>query len=240
MRTVPSVLLLAATAFAADQHVIPPRDSATAYPVHSERQFLNMGAELLTAEQVHGNFSSELNRAYLVVEVGLFPGEQIDIRQLDFSLVPAGTQSVLHPVRPATIAAVLQKPAHDTDKRRPSGPGDVTVYPSVGVGYETGSVYDPTGRRRGGGWNTSAGVGVGVGGSGGPDVPRPASTGADRRTMETELAEKALPEGLTARPVAGYLYFAFPGKKKEIAYDLEYNYQGQKFVLPLGKYSAKK
>ena len=58
--------------------------------------------------------------------------------------------------------------------------------------------------------------------------------------METELSEKVLPDGATARPIAGYLYFPFPGKKREGSYDLVYTYQGEKFVLPLGKYSAKK
>jgi len=238
MRVMAVALLLSACGFGADEHVISPRDSAAAYPAHTERSVLAIGAELLTAEQVHGSFSSELNRAYLVVEVGLFPNEQVNVSALDFSLTPAGTQTVLRPVRPAVVAAVLQKPAPDT--RKPSAPGDINVYPTVGIGYESGSVYDPaTGRRRGGGWTPAAGVGVGVGGAGGGPPP-PASTGADRRTMETELSEKVLPDGATARPVAGYLYFPFPGKKREGSYDLVYTYQGEKFGLPLGKYSAKK
>jgi hypothetical protein len=238
MRVIAAAVLLSACGFGADQHVIPARDSAAAYPAHTERAVLAIGAELLTAGQVHGSFSSELNRAYLVVEVGLFPNEQVDVTALDFSLTPAGTQTVLRPVRPGVAAAVLQKPAPGT--RKPGAPGDINVYPSVGIGYESGSAYDPvTGRRRGGGWTTGAGVGVGVGGSGG-GLPPPASTGADRRTMETELSEKALPDGATVRPVAGYLYFPFPGKKREASYDLVYSYHGEKFLLRLGKYSARK
>jgi hypothetical protein len=58
--------------------------------------------------------------------------------------------------------------------------------------------------------------------------------------METELTEKALLEGAVTQPVAGYLYFPFPGKQKNVAYDIEYRYQGEKFLLPLGKYSAKR
>ena len=72
-----------------------------------------------------------------------------------------------------------------------------------------------------------------------PNVPPPASTGADRRTMETELAEKGLPEGPAERAVAGYLYFPFPGKKHDVAYDLEYRVNGERFLLPLGKYASK-
>jgi hypothetical protein len=239
MRAMSAVFVLALSGIAADQHVIRPRDSSASYPVHSERQIVAIGAELLTPEQVHGSFSSELNRAYLVVEIGLFPSGQIDVAQLDFTLVPTGTQTVLRPVQPKVIAAVLQKPS--SDRRQPSAPGDITVYPTVGVGYETGTVYDPvTGRRRAGGWTTSTGVGVGVGGPSGPNLPPPASTSADRRTMEAELTEKGLPEGPTDRPIAGYLYFAFPSKKRDVPYDLEYRCHGAKFLLPLGKYSAKK
>jgi hypothetical protein len=237
MRTAPAIFLLAATAFTSDQHVIPPRDSAAAYPVRAEPRMFSVGAELLTADQVHGSFSSELNRTYLVVEVGLFPSEEIKVALLDFALVPRGSQTVLRPVQSKTVAAVLTKPAGNA--RRPPAPGDVTVYPNVGIGYESGTGYDPvTGRRRGG-WVTSAGVGVGVGGQGGQPNP-PGSSDADHRTMETELTEKALPEGAITQPVAGYLYFPFPGKQKNVAYDLEYRYQGEKFLLPLGKYSAKR
>jgi hypothetical protein len=76
---------------------------------------------------------------------------------------------------------------------------------------------------------TSAGVGVGVGGQ---RPPQPGSTEADRRTMELELSEKGLPEGNTASPVSGYLYFTVP-KKKNVKYQLEYMLNGNKVVLPL-------
>ncbi len=50
--------------------------------------------------------------------------------------------------------------------------------------------------------------------------------------MELELGEKGLPQGNTAAPVAGYLYFSLP-KKKNVKYQLEYNLNGNKVVLPL-------
>jgi len=229
MRSAP--LLLIAAAFAAAPSLVPPRDSAAAYPAHSERRSIAIGAQLLSRDQVHGSFSSELDRAYLVVEVGVFPNEQIDLSLLNFTLIPAGSHTSLRPVQPKVAAAVLQKPGSD---RKSGGPGDITLYPSVGVGYESGPGWD--GRRRGG-WTTSTGVGVGIGGQQGP--PPPASTGADRSTMETELSEKGLPEGPTRRAVAGYLYFPYPGKKKEIHYDLQYTAHGEKLLLPLGRYTAK-
>ena len=100
------------------------------------------------------------------------------------------------------------------------------LYPSAGVGYESGPSYDPVyGTRRGGGVGTSVGVGVGVGDS------RPAATDRDRKTMELELGEQQLPEQVVTKPVAGYLYFPLPTKKKGVAYELEYNGPAGKLVL---------
>jgi hypothetical protein len=54
----------------------------------------------------------------------------------------------------------------------------------------------------------------------------------DLAAMETELSEKGLPEGTTAAPVAGYLYFPLPRNKQAI-YQLEYTLNGQKVLLIL-------
>jgi hypothetical protein len=51
--------------------------------------------------------------------------------------------------------------------------------------------------------------------------------------METELSQKGLPEGKAIAPVAGYLYFSIPKRKKSAKYELEYNLNGNKLVLPL-------
>ena len=124
------------------------------------------------------------------------------------------------------LAAKLQKKAAP-----PSSGTDVAVYPSAGVGYESGG-YDPvTGQRRGGGVYTTTGVGVGIGG---PQPPAPGSTNRDRRTMELELSEKALPEGSASAPVSGYLYFSLPSRKdKKSTHQLEYMLNGEKVVLQL-------
>ena len=50
--------------------------------------------------------------------------------------------------------------------------------------------------------------------------------------METELTEKGLSEGATAKAVAGYIYFPVPSKKKG-DYLLEYVSEGKKLVLPV-------
>lgn len=50
--------------------------------------------------------------------------------------------------------------------------------------------------------------------------------------MEMELTEKSLPQGTTATPVSGYLYFSLQ-EAKHATYQLEYMYQGHKVVLDL-------
>jgi hypothetical protein len=186
------------------QDGIPPRRSAADYPAHAQVEGVAIGAALLTAEQVRHNFVSDLNRGYLVVEVSAYPNvsEGIELARHDFVLKTADGTNLSRPADPKTVAAILNKTA-GSDR-------EVTLYPSVGIGYESGPrVYDPvTGTPRGGGLSTSAGVGVGVG---------PSQSGAseqDRRTMEMELSEKGLPGIKTSKPVSGYLYFPVTGKKK--------------------------
>jgi hypothetical protein len=99
----------------------------------------------------------------------------------------------------------------------------VDVYGSTGVGYESGSVYDPvTGRRRNGGVYTSSGVGVGTGPRA-SNPPDPAKTDNDRDQMEQDARDKELPQGSTMKPVAGFLYFPVSSKKKDEIYELTYD-----------------
>jgi hypothetical protein len=50
--------------------------------------------------------------------------------------------------------------------------------------------------------------------------------------MELELSEKGLPQGNTATPVSGYVYFAL-SKNKNATYQLEYMHKDNKIVLAL-------
>jgi len=54
----------------------------------------------------------------------------------------------------------------------------------------------------------------------------------NRRAIEAELREKGLPEIRAWEPVAGYLYFSVP-KKKKGGYELVYMAGDKKVVLPL-------
>jgi hypothetical protein len=218
---------LAMVAVAGSREGIAPRPAPTDYAVQKQTADLSLGAARLSNEQVKNSFSADLERGYVVIEIGVFPGkESVDLRRSDFVL-RASTKdgaNIVRPESPETVAGVLQK----KNKQAKSG---VDLYPHGEVGYSTGT-RDPYGNRYPGGWTTAAGVGVGVGNPGG--APAPASTDADRRTMATELRDKVLPEGEQKAPVAGYLYFPLTSRDKTTAYQLEYKApDGNRVVLPL-------
>lgn len=217
------LLSLSLIAVAQDRQGIEPRSTAGDYANHAVEKEISVGAALIAPEQVRHTFVTDLNRGYIVVEVGIYPvpagKAKIALNQF---LLRSG-KLVSRPAGPAEIAIILQKtgtPGHD-----------VTLYPTAGIGYESGPpTYDPyDGRTHGGGVRTMAGVGVGVGRSG-PS----ANTEADRKTMESELTDKGLHEGEISKPAAGYLYFPVAGKKSKTPYQLEFNFDGKKILLKLG------
>ncbi len=216
---------VASFAFAAPKGTVA-RSTALKYPSHAEQDGVAVGAVLLTSHEAGTNFVSDLSRCCLVVELALYPqkGQSIDVSLNDFSLRVIGTDNVAKAASAKVIAATLQKKA--TSSR------DVVVSPSVGIGYESGTVYDPTTgqARRASGVYTQSGVGVGVGYPG----DQGGSTDADRKVMEVELEEKGLPEGPAAAAVAGYLYFPL-SRKKNARHALEYMLNGSKVVLPLAQ-----
>jgi hypothetical protein len=66
----------------------------------------------------------------------------------------------------------------------------------------------------------------------GIDSSKAGGTEADRKTMETELRDKSLPQGEAAKPVSGYLYFPVSTNKK-VQYELVYSGNGQEIRLQL-------
>jgi hypothetical protein len=216
------VLTLAACVMADSTRGIRPRSKPSEYPVFEQQKTVSIGAEQLSEKQVKNSFASELNGHYIVVEVGVYPGADNTLEVApDQFMLRIGTTSLVRPASPETVAAVLQK--------KPSSGHDVTLYPTTGVGYESGGT-DINGNRRRGGWVTDAGLGVGVG-SGGTPV---ASTPADRKTMETELRDKSLPQGKVSKSVAGYLYFPVSAAKNA-SFRLEYNNNDQSIKMALPK-----
>ena len=199
-----------------------PRSNASRYPAHVQVEGKSLGARLLTPEQARKTFVSDVNRCCVVVEVAVYPSKDKapDISLNDFVLHVKNAEATSKPSSAKVVAASLQKKAQDQR--------DVTVSPTVGVGYGSGTTYDPVYGPRSGGVYTSAGVGIGIGSRG----DQPGSSDKDRAAMETELSEKGLPEGSLSAPVAGYLYFPLRRDKKAV-YQLEYMLNGQKVLLTL-------
>jgi hypothetical protein len=215
----------AVLAFAAPRGTVP-LSSASRYPAHLQRDGIGIGAELLTPAKVQRTFVSDLKLCCLVVELALYPEAKrpLQISLDSFSLRADGSATAVKASSPKLVAAAVQKSLR--------AQRDITVSPIAGVSYSSGRSYDPvTGRLEPGGVSTQAGVGVGVGDPGNA----PGSTDRDRSTMELELSEKGLPEGSTAAPVAGYIYFPLSSRKKKATYQLEYVLNGEKIVLPLSQ-----
>ena len=216
-------LLLVATAVSAPKGTVP-RSAARSYPAHAERDGISIGAKLLSKDETRKQFVSDLNRCCVVVEVAIYPqaDKPTAVSLNDFTVWIKGQDTSKKPGTAKVIAASLQQKA--------AADRDITVYPTTGIGYSSGTVYDPnTGTRRAGGVYTQAGVGVGIGGPG----QGPASSEKDRAVMETELSDKGLPEGDTKTPIAGYVYFLVPQGKKKVTYQLQYVVNGSKVMLEL-------
>jgi len=192
-----------------------PKAAANRYPVHAEKAGVSVGAALLTSDEARKAFVSEVNRCCVVVEVALYPvKDKLQIVSLDdFSVRVTGSETAVKPSSAKVVAASIQKSA---ESQR-----DITVSPSVGVGYESGPY---------GGHGTYREVGVAVGVS--EPGSHSGSSDRDRDTMQTELSEKGLPEGTASAAVAGYLYFSLT-KKKNATLQLEYVLNGEKIVLTL-------
>ena len=208
------VLLVAAPVVASGPRGTVPKPAANRYQAHAEKDGVSVGATLLTSDEVRKTFVSEVNRCCLVVEVALYTlrdkPQQLSLD--DFSLRVMGSETALKPSSAKVAAASIQKSA---ESQR-----DITVSPSVGVGYESGPYSHGTDRA------ASVAVGVSEPGS------HSGSSERDRDTMQTELTEKGLPEGTTSAPVAGYLYFSLT-RKKNTPLQLEWVLSGNKITLTL-------
>jgi hypothetical protein len=202
-----------------------PREDADKYQAHEERDGLKIAAEILTPDKARKAFSSNVNRCCIVVEVAFYPQKDKPVSVLldDFSIQPPDTDYSVRPISPQVVAARLVKKSESTRH--------VETVETVGVGYESGTYIDPvTGRPvRYHGVTTEAGVGVGVGPSG-----YPGQTQHDRDNLEGELSEKAVPEGVAAKAVAGYLYFpSSVREKKKTPLRLKYKLGDQTITFDL-------
>jgi len=212
-----ALLCIASLATAGPKGTVP-KTSASAYPVHAEDGGVAVGARVLTSEQARKIFVSDVNRCCTVIEVAIYPSTSsgVEVSLNDFVLRIKDSETAQKPSSAKVLASDLQK--------RAAKDRQVTVSPGVGVGYGSGGNGNAAGNR-GGGVYQQVGVGVGVGDS------RSGATDKDRAAMETELAEKGLPEGQASAAVAGYVYF--PIKRKGASYQLECTLNGKKLTLTI-------
>jgi hypothetical protein len=207
MKRLAMFCLAAGLLLAGDSVGIRPRGNSTDYPAHQSGKGVTIAAALVAPEQVAKLFATDLNRGgYVVLEVAVYPenGGEIEVLSRDFLLRIGSDPTNVRPASAQAIAAALQR----KNTPKPRSPGDVTLYPTATIGYESGTY---NGQRHGGVY-TAAGVGVGIGDPGPMGAPRPASTDQDRSTIQQELGDKGLPEGKTTQAVAGYLYFPKPAR----------------------------
>ncbi|HEX4770650.1 MAG TPA: hypothetical protein VH351_07465 [Bryobacteraceae bacterium] len=238
-------LLVSAVALSAASPGIRPRADANSYPVHQDQPDFAIGAVLIPADQVKKMFKPDLNHeGYIVVEVGVFPagGKDVDLDPADFTLSVGDKFAALRPVSADTIAELVAG-----KKQPPSVQGPHDINTSVGASVGRVSYPDPVTGRRTSGTVTETEAGVGVGGPPpqscrgygceptypAPPVSQP-STVQTTNTITQDLWEMSLPDGKTARAVAGYLYFPKPSHKaKDAVWELRYENMDGKTRLPL-------
>lgn len=215
---------------------VVPRSAATDYAAHASQDDVQIGAALLTHKDLKKVFAANVNECCLVVEAAFYPAKGsnnkdnfVKISLDDFMLREVGMELGTKPSTPDVLAARLEvQPVAPDREHRPG------VSTGSDIGYERTTQQNGPERTTSGGvvQRSSVGVGIPIGGGGGSRRPEGQAAEGNRRAIEAELAEKALPETSAWDPVAGYLYFSVP-KKKKGGYELVYMSGDKKVVLPL-------
>jgi hypothetical protein len=226
-----SALFLVVSLFAPGPRGTVPRSSATDYASYASQDSVQVGASLLTHKEVRKIFATDVNQCCLVVEVAFYPAKDnfIKISLDDFMLREAGMELGTKPSTPDVLSVRLEvQPVAPDREHRPG------VTSSSDIGYERTTQQTGSDRASSGGvvQRSSVGIGVPIGGGGGSRLPEGRTAEGNRRAIEAELMEKALPETSAWEPVAGYLYFSVP-KKKKGGYELVYMAGEKRVVLPL-------
>jgi hypothetical protein len=214
------IFLVALMVYADSRGGIAPRQRPSDYAEFSDKDRFSLGVSSLSRNSILRNFSTDLTKGFIVVEVGLFPAkeQQVEIDRSEFVLKAADGSGVIRSLEPQSIAGFLQR--SNGEKR------EVALYPTVGVGYESGTYHDPySGRQRVGGLSTGVGLGVGIGKSGA------GASSEDRRVMEAELSEKEFPAGIHSEKICGYLYFPVAEKNRKKSYLFEGTLASEKISL---------
>jgi hypothetical protein len=221
-----AVLFTAALVAAAGQG-LPPRSSASDYPAHQTTDSAMIAAAVVPSERVRKIFSFEVDKNYSVVEVAVYPqgGRSVDVDTNDFVL-KVGSDDTIYPAAPHEIGSVWKE-------KNPPPAGGVRVETASEIGVIVGSGRDPvTGRNETrSGVYTAESVGV-TNRPAAPPPPPPSS--ASNREIEAKMRDQALPEGLTSKAVAGYIFFPASAKRRKAGpLELRYSKDNKNVDLPL-------
>lgn len=221
-----SALFLSSLALGQGSGGVRPFPSPNNYSASAHVAGASIAATVLSRSELRHRFATDLSKDYVVVEVAVYPqrGGSLNISPEDF-LLSAAEQAWIRPAEPAPIAGAIQ--AKNKPSPNPQGRRTVDVYPTATAGYESGG-YDPVTGRRTSGWYGGVGAGVAVGGpSTSAPPPPPRVSDRDRQTMESELADKSLPQGRITEPTAGYLYYPISSVKKMKSGTWDLRYSGE-------------
>jgi len=202
---------------------VHPLAKASDYPVHQDLKNVTFAATLVPADQVRKMFSSDVARDWIVVEVAIYPGDgkSFDADNYDFNLKVAGRTSRSEN---ALDVAGIGAPS-GIDNRGPDPKVHVDQEAGVAIGHTNypqnypgqGTPQGSTAPR------TTVGTWESTTVSNYPQpAPAPSSSSKDPRELAAALREKSLPEGITQKPIAGYLYFRQVKHKKSDPLVVEY------------------
>jgi hypothetical protein len=202
---------------------LKPRPTPQDYAAQVQIEKATLAASALSKREIKNAFASDLNNNYIVIEVGVFPAAtaSLHLSPDDFLLRMGDSGDIVRPSSADIVSAAV-----DRKKNPETADRNIDVVQSASVGYENG--IDPYTGRRVSGVSTAAGVGVGVSPNRDPYGTHSQSSDWDRTRTDAELNGKSFPEGAATGPVAGYLYFALPSKKKsDSVYQLDYDNGGK-------------
>jgi len=200
------LLLIATAAFAQTEH----KPKAEDYPVHVQAMVFAKPVQVGAEYMVHSFSAGEesyIAPGFLVVEVALYPapGESLQVSLSQFQLRVNGKKQPLIAQQPQLVASTLSHPDWQSGPRLQAGAGMGGM--GVGLGRprppsvpEQPPITGTTTRQP-------------------PGAPQDNPSGMDPRPRikPEELAVRtALPEGESAKPVSGFLYFSYKGKVSSI------------------------
>ncbi|MFB3827832.1 MAG: hypothetical protein ACE15B_13755 [Bryobacteraceae bacterium] len=189
-----------------------PKQKPEDYPVHARPGKAALGADF-TVHSFSDGRQFFVTEAHLVVEIAVYPakGEPLMVSTQQFTLKVNGKKQLVYAQTPGMVAASLKYP--DWERRR-----KLEAYGGIGNAGVILGRPSPVERFPGDPRARSPLPPA-------PRAPEAERTKAPEPTAEEVAVSAALPEGETSSAVAGYVYFPYRGKVKDIR-DLRLLYSG--------------